>query len=132
MVILVLSATVILMSFGIENETGCEKPRLKLRFDPWTAALKPTPSISSCLVNPSLTPCTMLWTRLRESPCNAFALRVSASRTTDTRLSCTLAADFAGKRPLQFSLRPFYRHLSAVADVHLNLVGNLDRFISDS
>src|SRR4029077_15030277 len=41
-------------------------------------------------------------------------------------------ADFAGKSPLQFSLRPFYRYLPAVADVHLNLVGNLDRFISDS
>jgi hypothetical protein len=40
--------------------------------------------------------------------------------------------DFAGKRPLQFSLRPFYRYLSAVADVHLDLVGNLDRFISNS
>ena len=40
--------------------------------------------------------------------------------------------DFAGKRPLQFSLWPFYRHLSAVADVHLDLVGNLDRFISNS
>src|SRR6476660_2601986 len=41
-------------------------------------------------------------------------------------------ADFPGKRPLQFSLRPFYRHLSAVADVLLNLVRDLDRFISDS
>src|SRR3954465_12465856 len=41
-------------------------------------------------------------------------------------------ADFPRKRPLQFSLWPFYRHLSAVADVHLNLVGNFDRFISDS
>src|SRR4029077_19223904 len=40
--------------------------------------------------------------------------------------------DFPGKRPLQFSLRPFYRHLSAVADVHLKRVWNLDRFISDS
>ena len=40
-VIFVLSATMILMSFGIENETGWEKPRLKLRVDPWTAALKP-------------------------------------------------------------------------------------------
>jgi hypothetical protein len=40
--------------------------------------------------------------------------------------------DFARKRPLQFSLRPFYRHLSVVADVHFDLVGNLDRSISDS
>src|SRR5256886_9687726 len=69
-VIFVLSATVILMSLGIENGTGCEKPRLKLRIDPCTAALKPTPSISSCFVKPSLTPCTILCTRLRESPCS--------------------------------------------------------------
>src|SRR4029077_5770083 len=40
--------------------------------------------------------------------------------------------DFTGKRPLQFSFWTFYRHLAAVADVHLNLVGNLHRFISDS
>src|SRR4029077_14329413 len=40
--------------------------------------------------------------------------------------------DFAGKHPLQFPFRPFYRHLSAVADVYLDLVGNLYRFISDS
>src|SRR6516225_395110 len=37
--------------------------------------------------------------------------------------------DFAGQRPLQFSLRSFHRYLSAVADVHLDLVGNLDRLI---
>src|SRR5215475_12543075 len=30
--------------------------------------------------------------------------------------------DFARKRPLQFSLWPFYGHPSAIADVHLNLV----------
>src|SRR5882757_4016478 len=41
-------------------------------------------------------------------------------------------ADFAGKRPVQFSLRPFYRYLAAVADVHLDLVWNLDCFISNS
>src|SRR5262249_29674156 len=29
--------------------------------------------------------------------------------------------DLARKGPLQFSLRPFYRHLSAVADVYLDL-----------
>src|SRR4030095_14743801 len=106
MVIFVLSATVILMSFGIENTTGCEKPRLKLRVDPWTAALKPTPSISSRLVNPWLTPCTMLCTRLRESPCNAFALRVSAARTSDTRLSCTFAVISRGSVHCNFPLGP--------------------------
>src|SRR5205823_8834663 len=40
--------------------------------------------------------------------------------------------DFPWKRPLQFSLRPFYRYLSAVADVDLYLVGNFDRLISNS
>src|SRR5262249_21317644 len=103
---LVLSVTVILISFGIGNKTGCEKPRLKLRFDPCTAALKPTPSISSCFVNPSLTPCTMLCTRLRESPCNAFTLRVSASRTRDTRFSWTLARMLRGSFQWSFPLGP--------------------------
>src|SRR6266436_3544706 len=104
--ILVLSVTVILISFGIENGIGCENPRLKLSVDPCTAALNPTPSISSCLENPSLTPCTMLCTRLRESPCNAFTLRVSASRTTETRLSFTLALISRGNLQLSFPFGP--------------------------
>src|SRR6266705_5357011 len=104
--ILVLSVTVILISFGIENGIGCENPRLKLSVDPCTAALNPTPSISSCLENPSLTPCTMLCTRLRESPCNAFTLRVSASRTTETRLSFTLALISRGSLQLSFPFGP--------------------------
>src|SRR5882724_12614807 len=33
----------------------------------------------------------MLWTRLRDRPCSALTLRVSASRTSETRLSFTLA-----------------------------------------
>src|SRR5438270_6272011 len=104
--ILVLSVTVILISFGIENGIGCENPRLKLSVDPCTAALNPTPSISSCLENPSLTPCTMLCTRLRESPCNAFTLRVSASRTTETRLSFTFALIWRGSLQLSFPFGP--------------------------
>src|ERR1043166_3927227 len=60
--------------------------------------------------------------------------RTTRFRVPRQRYTVVLHAglDFAGKRPLQFSLRPFYRHLPAVADVHLDLVGNLDRFISDS
>src|SRR5215471_12537663 len=60
--------------------------------------------------------------------------RTARFRFARERYSVVLHArlDFTGKRPLQFSLRPFNRHLSAVTDVHLNLVGNLDRFISDS
>src|SRR5436189_1986105 len=104
--IFVLSVTVILISFGIENGIGCEKPRLKLSVDPCTAALKPTPSISSCLEKPSLTPCTILCTRLRESPCNAFALRVSAARRTETRLSFTLAVMSRGSLQLNFPFGP--------------------------
>src|SRR5947209_11883380 len=48
----------------------------------------------------------MLYTRLRESPCNAFALRVSASRTSDTRLSCTLALISRGSVHCNFPLGP--------------------------
>src|SRR6266478_2912794 len=120
-VIFVLSATVILMFSGIENRTGCEKPRLKLRIDPCTAALKPTPSISSCLANPSLTPCTMLCTRLRESPCKAFAHQGHP---------VVLHARFyvARELPVQFSLRPFDRNRTLVVDLDLDLIGNLDRF----
>ena len=46
----------------------------------------------------------MLCTRLRDRPCNAFTLRVSASRTIETRLSFTLPLILRGK--FQFSL-PF-------------------------
>src|SRR5438874_10330749 len=48
----------------------------------------------------------MLYTRLRESPCKAFALRVSASRTSDTRLSCTLALISRGSVHCNFPLGP--------------------------
>src|SRR3954463_3124394 len=48
----------------------------------------------------------MLYTRLRESPCNAFALRVSASRTSDTRLSCTLALISRGSVHWSFPFGP--------------------------
>src|SRR5205814_9124602 len=48
----------------------------------------------------------MLYTRLRESPCNAFALRVSASRTSDTRLSCTLALISRGSVHCNFPFGP--------------------------
>ena len=69
----------------------------------------------------------MLCTRLRERPCNAFTLRVSASRTTETRLSFTLAFDVARQVPTQLALRAFDGDSAIVADVHLHLVGNLDR-----
>src|SRR5918996_5415490 len=48
----------------------------------------------------------MLCTRLRESPCNAFALRVSAARTTDTRLSCTFALISRGSVHCNFPFGP--------------------------
>src|SRR5204862_7163416 len=48
----------------------------------------------------------MLYTRLRESPCNAFPLRASASRTSDTRLSCTLALISRGSVHCNFPLGP--------------------------
>src|SRR4029453_4585654 len=48
----------------------------------------------------------MLYTRLRESPCNAFALRVSASRASDTRLSCTLALISRGSVHCNFPFGP--------------------------
>src|SRR6266700_5513761 len=122
-VIFVLSATVILMFSGIENRTGCEKPRLKLRIGPCTAALKPTPSISSCLAKPSLTPCTILCTRLRESPCNAFALRVSASRPTDTRLPSTLARILRGSFHWSFPLGPSTETAPSLSTLTLTLSG---------
>src|SRR6476620_8318054 len=60
--------------------------------------------------------------------------RVPRFRFPRQRYTVVLHArpDFARKRPLQFSLRPFYGHLATIADVHLDLVGNLDRLISDS
>src|SRR5215471_14191592 len=48
----------------------------------------------------------MLYTRLRESPCSAFTLRVSASRTSDTRLSCTLALISRGSVLCNFPFGP--------------------------
>src|SRR5215471_16314842 len=92
------------MPLGIGNRIGCENPRLRLRFVPWTAALKPTPSISRFFEKPSLTPTTILYTRARDRPCNAFALRVSAPRASEMWLSLTLALICRGS--FQFSL-PF-------------------------
>src|SRR5216684_7459025 len=123
MVIFVWSPTVILMSFGMENRIGCENPRLRLRFDPCTAALKPTPSISSCLLKPSLTPCTILCTRLRESPCNAFTLRVSASRISETRLSLTLPLMSRGNLQLSFPFGPSTETAPSLSMLPLTLSG---------
>src|SRR5881398_3450545 len=92
------------MSFGIGNKIGCENPSERFSFWPCTAALNPTPSISKSLLNPSLTPCTMLLRRARESPCNAFTLRVSAARASETWLFSTLAEISRGN--FQFNL-PF-------------------------
>ena len=44
----------------LEKHLGWDFPRAKLSVAPWTSALNPTPSISSCFVNRSLTPSTML------------------------------------------------------------------------
>src|ERR1035438_6692248 len=49
---------------------------------PWTAALKPTPWISSFLTKPSVTPRTMLLTSARLKPCSALACASSPSRLT--------------------------------------------------
>src|SRR5437764_6006733 len=106
MAIFVLSVTVILISFGMGNKIGCDFPRARLRVEPCTAALKPTPSISRFFENPSLTPSTMLWTRLRERPCKAFTFRASASRTSETRLSFTLALISRGRLQLSFPFGP--------------------------
>src|SRR6266699_1029201 len=122
-VIFVLSATVILMSLGIANGIGCEKPKLRLSVDPCTAALKPTPSISSCLLKPSLTPCTILCMRLRESPCNAFTLRVSASRISETRLSFTLPLMSRGNLQLSFPFGPSTETAPSLSMLTLTLSG---------
>ena len=57
---------------------------------PSTAALKPTPWISSFLTKPSLTPRTILLTRARLRPCNALASASSPSRLTTTLPFSTL------------------------------------------
>ena len=48
----------------------------------------------------------MLCTRLRERPCNAFTLRVSAPRTTEILLSATLALMSRGNVQLSFPFGP--------------------------
>src|SRR5208282_6162793 len=61
---------------------GCEKPSARFTTLPWTAALKPTPWISSFLTKPSVTPWTMLLTSARLKPCSALACASSPSRLT--------------------------------------------------
>src|SRR5208283_3238560 len=56
---------------------------------PWTAALKPTPWISSFLTKPSVTPLTMLLTSARLRPCSALAWASSPSRLTTILPSVT-------------------------------------------
>src|SRR6185312_12008630 len=51
---------------------------------PWTAALKPTPWISSFFTKPSLTPLTMLLINARLKPCSALACASSPWRLTTT------------------------------------------------
>src|ERR1044071_3402073 len=56
---------------------------------PCTAALKPTPWISSFLTKPSVTPLTMLLTSARLRPCSDFACASSPSRLTTILPSAT-------------------------------------------
>src|ERR1017187_2546843 len=56
---------------------------------PCTAALKPTPWISSFLTKPSVTPLTMLLTSARLKPCSALACASSPARLTTILPSST-------------------------------------------
>src|SRR5262245_52260852 len=65
----------------------------------------------------------MLYTRLRDNPCNAFALRVSAARTSDTRLSFTLAVTSRGSIQCNFPLGPSTDTCPASSTFTLTLSG---------
>src|SRR5437773_9582262 len=75
-------------------------------FFPATAALKPTPLISSRLAKPSLTPLTMLLSRARLSPCRARVWASSPSRVTTMLAPSTLAAVWLGNSQASLPLGP--------------------------
>src|ERR1017187_3628452 len=88
---------------------GCEYPKLMVTLVPTTAALKPTPWISSFLTKPSLTPRTMLFTRARLRPCNALACASSPSRLTTTLPSSTFRLVRRGSSQLSLPFGPSTR-----------------------
>src|ERR1035437_3465842 len=85
---------------------GCEYPKLMVTLVPTTAALKPTPCISSFLTKPSLTPRTILFTRARLRPCSALACASSPSRLTTTLPASTFRLVRGGSSQLSLPFGP--------------------------
>src|SRR6185437_9970303 len=73
---------------------------------PCTAALKPTPWISSFLTKPSLTPLTMLFTSARLRPCSALACAVSLARLTTTLPAATFKVVWLGSSKFNLTFGP--------------------------
>src|SRR4051812_22511167 len=65
----------------------------------------------------------MLFTSERERPCNAFTLRVSASRATEIRLSATLALIFRGRVQLSLPFGPSTKTAPSLSTLTLTLSG---------
>src|SRR5829696_8064367 len=92
--------TTIVVALGTSNstpsrgatETGCEYPTCRFTSRPCSAARYPTPAIWSVFVNPSVTPVTAFWTRLRVKPCIALCSGVSDARSNTRLLSSCLTS----------------------------------------
>src|SRR5262245_33526865 len=100
-------STLIVMPSGGRKWMGCEKPSWSTSFFPSIAARYPVPTISSVLLNPVVTPCTMFAMCARMVP-NA-GLRVSSSALTLTSAPSTVTDVPVSTRCLSSAFAPFTR-----------------------
>src|SRR5262249_17546246 len=98
-------STLIVMPAGGMNSTGCENPSWSTSFLPSMAARYPVPTISSVLLKPVVTPCTMFAMCARMVP--KAGLRVSCSELTLTSLPSTTTVVPASTACCSSALAPF-------------------------
>eukprot|EP01022_Parablepharisma_sp_SALTPOND_P023200 TRINITY_DN4827_c0_g1_i2.p1 TRINITY_DN4827_c0_g1~~TRINITY_DN4827_c0_g1_i2.p1 ORF type:complete len:927 (-),score=193.67 TRINITY_DN4827_c0_g1_i2:1921-4701(-) len=104
---MVFLSTAALMPSGRANSTGWLNPRVSLRVEPAASARQPTPLISSTLEQPWLTPVTIFWMRLRNSPQRPRALSDSSTGATTMPPSSWLTCTMGCSSRLRVPLGPF-------------------------
>src|SRR5258706_9904002 len=98
------------MPCGASMWTGWLKPSASSSlFGPCAVARYPTPTISSSLVKPAVTPTTMLLTSDRVRPCSARFSRSSSGRSTRIVESSWRTLMTAGRSRSSWPLGPFTR-----------------------
>ena len=104
---------------------GWEYPRLMVTFLPWTAALKPTPWISSFFTKPSRDAANHVVDQRPAQAVQGLGLGVVTLAADEDLAALDLEAGAAGQLPVELALGAFDRDLLAGnLDLHLGRDGD--------